>query len=95
MMKKKINFKKIIKLIFIALIAIYVIYVFINQQKTLNSYRLTQDYYATEIDKQTKYKEELTEIKNNINSPEYIEKIAREKLDMYLPNERVYIDIDQ
>ena len=95
MMKKKINLKKIIKLIFIALIAIYVIYVFINQQKTLNSYRLTQDYYATEIDKQTKYKEELTEIKNNINSPEYIEKIAREKLDMYLPNERVYIDIDQ
>lgn len=94
-MKKKINFKKVIKLIFIVLIAIYVVYVFVNQQKTLNSYKLTQDYYASEIDKQTKYKEELTEIKNNINSPEYIEKIAREKLDMYLPNERVYIDIDQ
>ena len=27
------------------------------------------------------------------NSNEYIEQIAREKLDMYLPNERVYIDI--
>ena len=24
--------------------------------------------------------------------PEYIEEMAREKLDMYLPNERVYID---
>lgn len=95
MMKKKINLKKVIKLIFIVLIATYVVYVFVNQQKTLNSYKLTQDYYATEIDKQNNYKEELTEIKNNINSPEYIEKIAREKLDMYLPNERVYIDIDQ
>ena len=48
-----------------------------------------------EIDKEKKNKEELLELKNNINSPEYIEQIAREKLDMYLPNERVYIDISQ
>ena len=32
-------------------------------------------------------------MKDNINSPEYIEEIAREKLGMYLPNERVFIDI--
>ena len=37
--------------------------------------------------------QKLNETKNNINSNEYIEQIAREKLDMYLPNERVYIDI--
>ena len=37
--------------------------------------------------------EKLNETKNNINSNEYIEQIAREKLGMYLPNERVYIDI--
>lgn len=29
-------------------------------------------------------------MKDNINSPEYIEQVAREKLDMYLPNERIY-----
>ena len=40
-------------------------------------------------------KEELLETKNNINSLEYIEKIAREKLNMYLPNEKVYIDVTQ
>ena len=34
-------------------------------------------------------------MKTNINSLEYIEKIAREKLDMYLPNEKVYIDVAQ
>ena len=94
-MKNKINIKKIIKLLLIILVFIYVGYTFVNQQQTLNSYKSTQNYYATQIDEQTKYKEELTELKNNINSPEYIEKIAREKLDMYLPNERVYIDIGQ
>ena len=94
-MKNKINIKKIIKLLLIIFVFIYVGYIFVNQQQTLNSYKSTQNYYATQIDEQTKYKEELTELKNNINSPEYIEKIAREKLDMYLPNERVYIDIGQ
>ena len=61
----------------------------------LNDKKTTQEYYAMRIEEQKKYKEELTELKNNINSPEYIEEIAREKLDMYLPNERVYIDISK
>jgi len=33
--------------------------------------------------------------KENVNSKEYIERVAREKLNMFLPNERVYIDISQ
>ena len=40
-------------------------------------------------------KEKLLETKSNINSKEYIEQVAREKLDMYLPNEKVYIDISK
>ena len=46
-----------------------------------------------EIEKAQEENQKLNETKNNINSNEYIEQIAREKLDMYLPNERVYIDI--
>jgi len=38
----------------------------------------------------------MHETKKNINSEKYIEEIAREKLDMYLPNETVYvIDINK
>ena len=37
-------------------------------------------------------KEKLLETKSNINSKEYIAQVAREKLDMYYPNEKVYID---
>lgn len=37
-------------------------------------------------------KEDLEQEKINTISPEYIEKLAREKLGMYLQNERVYID---
>ena len=50
------------------------------------------EYYTEQINKQLAYQESLTAKKDNINSKEYIEEVAREKLDMYLPNERVYID---
>ena len=45
------------------------------------------------FDEKKEYKEELIATKDNINSLEYIESVAREKLNMYMPNEKVYIDI--
>lgn len=86
---KKVNFKKIFILVF----AIYVIYTFFVQQQTLNAYKAEENKYAKKIEEAEKEQEKLIQTKNNINSDEYIEQIAREKLDMYLPNERVYIDI--
>lgn len=91
-MKKKIKSNNIYKkLIFIAIMS-YVLYIFIGQQKTLNSYKNMQTYYNEQLTKQLAYQESLYETKANIDSEEYIEEVAREKLDMYLPNERVYID---
>ena len=37
-------------------------------------------------------KQNLEQEKKNTDSLEYIEKLAREKLGIYLPNERVYVD---
>lgn len=84
--------KKIYKYIFFLIIFINVGYIFIAQQKSLDSYSNRKDYYLSQLSEQQKIKENLEELKNNINSNEYIEQMAREKLDMYLPNERVYID---
>jgi len=90
---KKISFKKLYKRLFILIFAIYIIYTFVVQQQTLNAYKAEEKKYNQEIEKAKEEQEKLVTIKNNINSNEYIEQIAREKLDMYLPNERVYIDI--
>lgn len=94
-MRKIFKEKKILKKILIILFFIYVIYTLISQQKTLNSYKSEQAYYSDKIKEQNEYKENLTATKENVNSPEFIEEIAREKLDMYLPNERVYLDISK
>jgi len=91
-MRNKKIFKKIIKKIFILGIIVYVFSIFIDQQKVLSSYRNTKEYYQEQIAQKTTYNQELYNKKANLSSPEYIEQIAREKLDMYYPNERVYID---
>jgi len=91
-MKKQLKTNKIYKKLLILGILVYVAYIFIGQQKTLNSYKNTQDYYIEQLNTQLAYQESLSKTKSNIDSKEYIEQVAREKLDMYLPNERVYID---
>lgn len=93
-MKNK-NFKLILKRISIIAIAIYVIYTFFAQQKTLNAYQSDKERYAEQIAAEEEKKAELNGTKANVNSEEYIEEIARDRLDMYLPNEKVYIDISK
>ena len=91
-MKNIFKSKKLSKKLLFFIIFAYIIYIFIGQQKTLNSYKSAQKFYSDKLNKQLAYQESLYITKENINSKEYIEEVAREKLDMYLPNERVYID---
>jgi cell division protein FtsL len=87
--------KKLIKRFFAIIVILYVSITFINQQKSLNAYNNEQASLKEKIEIQEEYNESLLATKENLSSPEYIEQLAREKLDMYLPNERVYIDVNQ
>lgn len=85
--------KKIYKKLLVFGIAIYVIFTLVNQQKTLNQYNQDTIELASQIEEAEKYKEELTQNKEDVTSLDFIEQTAREKLDMYYPNERVYVDM--
>ena len=84
--------RKIYKKLLILAIATYVIFTLINQQKTLNQYEQDNINLSSQIDEQKEYKEELAKKKDDVTSLDFIEQTAREKLDMYYPNERVYVD---
>jgi len=88
--KRNVMFKLIV-----IFILVYATYTLVNQQTKLNIYENELKYYSEKIDTLKEEKEHLLAIKENVNSVEYIEEIAREKLDMYLPNERVFIDINK
>lgn len=89
----KLNIKKLLKkTVFIAFISYVTITIF-NQQKTLNAYKSNIASVEKDIEEASEYKESLVSLKQNAHSLEYIEKIAREKLNMYMPNETVYYDV--
>ncbi len=90
----KLNVKKIVKLAIILIAVTSFCITVYNQQKELNNYRSNISAVQKEIEEETEYKESLISLKENANSLEYIEKIAREKLNMYKPNEKVYIDVN-
>ena len=83
--------KKILKIIAFIIISIYFIATLINQQKILNLYSNSKQSLEEKIEQEKEYSEELTAAKENINSNEYIEEIARRELGMYYPNETLYI----
>ena len=74
---------------------IYSIYTFYKQQIKLNKYNDELAYYETQVVELKEEQNELLNQKQNMDDASYIENIAREKLDMYYPNERVYIDVNK
>lgn len=88
----KININKLLNKILIVAFFCYVTVTIINQQKTINTYRSNIATLKADIKEASEYKESLVNLKENAHSDEYIEKIAREKLNMYMPNEKVYKD---
>ena len=84
--------RKLYKKLLILLVLIYAIFTLVNQQKVINQYTSNRKELASKIEEQENYKKELVAEKDNVNSKEYIEQMAREKLDMYYPNEKIYVD---
>lgn len=89
----KINIKKLLKKLLLIAFISYVAVTLINQQKVLNEYKTDIASVEEDITEANEYKDSLVSLKENSNSLEYIEKIAREKLNMYKPDEKVYIDV--
>ena len=88
----QIKKKKLYKRLLVLLVLIYAIFTLINQQKVLNQYSKTSKELTKQIENEEAYNKELIAEKDNVNSEEFIEQMAREKLDMYYPNEKVYLD---
>ena len=82
--------KKVFRIVLL-IIFVYTAIIVINQQTKINEYNSQKTYHSSQITTLLEKQEELKEKEASINSPKFIEEQAREKLDMYYPNERVYI----
>jgi len=76
------NNKKIYIKLLIFIISLYAIFTLISQQNTLNQYSKNSQELSQKIEEEKQEKEELAKKKEDVNSLEFIEQTAREKLDM-------------
>jgi len=80
-------------LILIAFI-VYFLFIVVEQQRVLGLKKEAMKNIQAKIEEETKINEELKRQKEILNTDEYIEKVAREKLGMVKPGERIFIDIN-
>lgn len=93
--KKTINPRRFITFVVIVVFSVYFVYTIIWQQVILSKNAREIDLLEERIAAEEQQKEKLQEELENLNDPEYIEKIAREKLGLVRPNERVFVDANQ
>ncbi len=92
---KKLNVKRFLIVTVSAIFIIYCIWVFIWQQVTISHKNSEIDELQAQIDAATEENERLNTELENVNDPENIERMAREKLGLVRPNERVFTDANQ
>ncbi|MCR4436477.1 MAG: septum formation initiator family protein [Clostridiales bacterium] len=85
------------KLGMIALIGVlaYFFYIMVGQQKLIYEKTVELNNIQEKIAEENRQNQELKKQKEMVNSDEYIEKIAREKLDMVKHGERVFVDVNK
>lgn len=74
---------------------LYFAYVFVDQQKVLYAKDVEMQNIQTKIKEEIKLNEDLKKQKEMLGSDEYIEKVAREKLGMVKPGEKIFVDINK
>ena len=89
--KKKI---KLSKILFIG-VAIFFVSVFCVQQFRINEYKVKEQYYSNAITELNQEKAEYEALASQSNTAEYIEKVAREKLGLVKPYEKIFMDINK
>ncbi len=90
--KKSKNKLKAIRLFIIIGLCVYFSYSLITQQVQIYSAKKEISGLDAEIAEQQQIKEELEKKKELINTPEFIEKFAREELGLVAPDEIIFME---
>lgn len=95
MNKRKKSLWSVIYTIVLIVLSIYSAVTMIDQQKILYAKNIELKSIQSKIEDENKNKEELTKQKGTVNSDDYVERVAREKLGMVKHGEKVFVDINK
>ena len=92
---KLVNPKRLLIAIVTGIFILYFIYIMIWQQIVITRKNNEIEALEEKIGATAQQTERLEKELENLNDPEYLEKIAREKLGLVRPNERVFVDANK
>ncbi|MGN1059632.1 MAG: septum formation initiator family protein [Clostridia bacterium] len=90
--KKKVNIRVLLKRCVLCGLILYICYLFLAQQFDLSRLSKENDSLDQQIAEAQREHEELSDQKEASGTPEYIERVARDKLGYMKPDEKVFID---
>ena len=95
MNKRKNSLWGVIFSIFVIVMSIYSAVTMIEQQKILSAKSNELKSIQAKIDEESKATDDLKKQKEVVNSDEYVESVAREKLGMVKHGEKVFVDVNK
>lgn len=91
---KKLKKKKLTRFLMIAIV-LYTCYVLIQQQVRIHDIDAEMAAYQQKIESAQSENEELNNTKGLLETDEYYEKLARQRLGLVKPDEKVFVDISK
>lgn len=88
----KTTSKKIVYAAVVTAVALYFVSTVVSQQISLSKQNKQIEELENKISEAQKESKDLKNQVDNLNNPEYIEKVARERLGLIRPNERIFVD---
>lgn len=89
------NPKRLLIAVLVVLFTVYFVYVMIWQQIAITKKNREIQELEEQVQAAASQTEALKAELENLNDPAYLEKIAREKLGLVRPNERVFVDANK
>ena len=93
--RRKLNPKRLLIAVLVVLFTVYFVYVMIWQQIAITKKNREIQELEEQVQTAANQTEALKAELENLNDPAYLEKIAREKLGLVRPNERVFVDANK
>ena len=93
--KKKWKPQRVVTAVVVMIFALYFVYIMIWQQVTISKKNKEINALEEKVQTATQQTEKLEAELENLNDPAYLEQIAREKLGLVRPNERVFVDANK
>ncbi|MBQ4517520.1 MAG: septum formation initiator family protein [Clostridia bacterium] len=90
--RKKVNIAVLLKRCVLCGLVLYLFGLFIAQQFDFSRLAKEEQALEAQIAEEQRVQEELLKEKEAAGTPEYVERVAREKLGYMKPDEKVFID---